>query len=137
MKMRSLLILLVVLFAASVAQAGTVYRWIDDTGVLCVTDDVKRVPAKYRDKAETLELPALAAYGRYTKVPSSVPSRLAGLREQATKRATVAPEKSCGTVTVRSERRDVGMLNKRYFIAEDRCGVLFDAPFYPEFVVRR
>ena len=135
--MRSLLVLLVVLFAVSVAQAGTVYRWVDDGKVLCFTDEVKKVPAKYQDKAETLELPALADYSRYTKAPSPVPSRLEELREQAAKRVPVVPEKDCGVVTIRTERRDVGRLNKRFFIAEDSCGVLFNAPFYPEFEIRR
>ena len=140
--MRRLLVVLTVLLAALLAfsamtRADTVYRWVDDGGVLCVTDDAKRVPAKYQDKAETLELPALADYSRYTKASSPVPPRLEELREQAAKRVPVVPEKDCGVVTIRTERRDVGRLNKRFFIAEDRCGVLFNAPCYPEFEVRR
>jgi hypothetical protein len=137
MKMRSLLVLLAILFTASVVQADTVYRWVDDGGVLCATDDVKRVPAKYQDRAEALELLALVDYSQYTKSSSPVPPRLEELRAKAVKRVPVVPEKDCGVVTIRSERRDAGMFNKRFFIAEDDCGVLFDALFYPDFGIYR
>lgn len=73
------------LFAVSVAQAGTVYRWVDDGGVLCFTDDEKRVPAVYQDKAEVFELGALADYSRYTKILNVFPPPLEGLREKAAK----------------------------------------------------
>ena len=47
-----------------------------------------------------------------------------------------AAKEDCGEIRVRSERRNVktnsGGSNARFFIAEDDCEVLFDAPYYPD-----
>ena len=142
--MRSLIIVLALVFTASVAQAeGTYFSWVTDDGVFSYTDDVKRVPVKYKEAAKELPFPKLVEYERFTSMVKGVPAeqeaaltaRLETFRS-VTVAARPAPE-DCGTVSLRSERRDVDGFNRRFYIAEDSCGVLFDAPFYPDFQVNR
>jgi len=54
------------LAAAAPATAGTLYRWKAADGSLAFTDDLKRVPERYRDKVETLTSEGLGDYQRYT-----------------------------------------------------------------------
>ena len=42
-------------------QGQTFYKWTDDTGHLYFTDDIEKVPERYRDQLKTLELPPLPA----------------------------------------------------------------------------
>lgn len=138
--MRNVFVVLVVTLASSVALADgptVAFKYVDDAGVVSFTDDEKRVPAKYKDRAEKVTLGELGDYERFTAV--TVAAEAAA--QVATAPAVVytapaATKQDCGTIRVRSERRDgesnSGGDNTRFFIAEDDCGVLFDAPYYPE-----
>jgi hypothetical protein len=144
-KMRNIFVVLIVVLAASVALADgptVAFKYVDDSGVVSFTDDEKRVPQKYKERAEKVTLGALGDYDRFT-VLAPVATTVESPRLTALRAANAAPvvttKPDCGTITVRSERRDVtdgasgtGSFNTRFFIAEDDCGVLFDAPYYPE-----
>jgi hypothetical protein len=144
-KMRNVFVVLIVTLAASVALADgatVAYKYVDASGVISFTDDEKRVPAKYKDVAEKVTLGELGDYERFTAL-STVGVTVESPRLTALRAANAAPvattKPDCGAVTVRSERRDVeggaggdGSFNTRFFIAEDDCGILFDAPYYPE-----
>jgi hypothetical protein len=141
-KMRNVFIVLIVVIAASVALAGgstVVFKYVDSSGALSFTDDENRVPEMYKAKAEKVTLGALEDYERFTAVsPAPEAEAAQAVTAPTVIVQTVAPatEQDCGTITVRSERRDVetnsGGSNTRFYIAEDDCGVLFDAPYYPE-----
>lgn len=146
--MRIAIVVLALVFAATVAQAeGTYFAWVTEDGVFSYTDDEKRVPAMYKDVAKELPFPKLAEYERLTAMGKGVPAEQAAaltarLERLRSVNVAVRPAtEDCGTVSIRSERRDVetnaGGSNARFFIAEDDCGVLYDAPFYPDFQVNR
>ena len=48
------------------AHAGTMYRWETDNGTLAFADDVKRIPDRYREKAEAIASQSLDGYHRFT-----------------------------------------------------------------------
>lgn len=52
------------------ALAGTMYSWRTRDGSQAFTDDPKRIPARYRDEAESRPMGHLEDYSRYT--PSEV-----------------------------------------------------------------
>jgi hypothetical protein len=54
------------LAAATPAAAGTMYRWKSDDGSISYTEDLKRVPERYRAKAEEITTDGLASYPRFT-----------------------------------------------------------------------
>lgn len=142
--MRSIIVVLALVFAATVAQAeGTYFSWVTEDGVFSFTDSEKRVPVKYKEAAKELPFVKLAEYKRLTTMVKGVPAEQEAAltaRLERLRSVTVAvrpASKDCGTVTLRSERRDHDGFNTRFYIAEDDCGVLFDAPFYPEFRVNR
>jgi hypothetical protein len=135
-KMRNIFVVLIVVLAASVALADgptVAFKYVDDSGVVSFTDEEKRVPVKYKDRAEKITLGGLGDYERFTAITVASTPRVVSAP------VTVqAPTKAdCGTVTFRSERRDHDGFNSRFYIAEDDCGILYDAPFYPDFIVRR
>jgi hypothetical protein len=137
-RMRNVFVVLIVAFAASVALANeptVAFKYVDASGALSFTDDEKRVPAKYKATAEKVTLGELGDYERFTAVtavPESVTeaTQVVGAPTVVVQAAPAKPD--CGTVTFRSERRDHDGLNSRFYIVEDACGVLFDAPYYPE-----
>jgi len=51
-----LFILLIFLILASSARA-TVYRWVDEKGVMNFTDEISKVPPDYRNKVEKVNIP--------------------------------------------------------------------------------
>lgn len=57
-------------FAAAIsappAHAGTMYRWETENGTLAFADDAKRIPARYRAKAEEMVSENLDGYRRFT-----------------------------------------------------------------------
>ena len=57
---------LVALAAAPAAEAGTMYRWETESGTLAYADDVKRIPDRYRAKAEAIVSENLDGYSRFT-----------------------------------------------------------------------
>jgi hypothetical protein len=74
--------------AAVPATAGTLYRWKADDGSVSYTDDLKRVPERYRDHVETIATDGLAGYERFTPTDAAatrdynekLTARLAALR---------------------------------------------------------
>ncbi len=48
-------IILFVFFVAEVSFSE-VFKWVDEKGVVCFTDDISQIPEKYRPKAEKVEL---------------------------------------------------------------------------------
>ncbi len=145
--MRNVFIVLIAVLASSVALADgstVVFKYVDSSGALSFTDDKNRVPEKYKARAEKVTLGSLSDYERFTRVGNicykytgvgcaTAPEspRLSALRVANTIPATT-PKQDCGLVTFRSERRDHDGFNSRFYIVEDNCGVLFDAPYYPE-----
>ena len=139
--MRNVLVVLIVVFVASVAMANeptVAFKYVNSAGVVSYTDDEKRVPKAYKAAAEQVTLGGLADYERFTPV-TVLP---VAVTAPAVQTAAPATKQDCGTVRVRSERRDgesnSGGDNTRFYIVEDDCGVLFDAPYYPDLnAVRR
>jgi hypothetical protein len=66
--MRLLLLLVAGSLALSgtAADAGTYYRWETEDGGLAFADDPKRIPERYRAKADLIETEGLGSYERYT-----------------------------------------------------------------------
>jgi hypothetical protein len=54
-KMKKLPILLILLMFAIPAQAATIYKWVDEKGVISFTDDYTKIPAAFRDRVEAEE----------------------------------------------------------------------------------
>ena len=52
------------LMTAAPAAAGTYYRYTTESGSLAFTDELKRVPARYRDAVEEIEARDLRDYER-------------------------------------------------------------------------
>jgi uncharacterized protein YfcZ (UPF0381/DUF406 family) len=50
--MRKLFILLILLAFVVPANAVTIYKWVDEKGVVSFTDDYNNVPSSYRDRVE-------------------------------------------------------------------------------------
>ena len=53
--MRKLLILLILFTFTVPAYAATIYKWVDEKGVVNFTDDYNNVPSSYRDRVEVKE----------------------------------------------------------------------------------
>jgi chromosome segregation ATPase len=53
--MRKFLILLILLVIAAPAYGATIYKWVDEKGVINFTDEYKKVPPAFRNRAETEE----------------------------------------------------------------------------------
>jgi hypothetical protein len=77
--------------AGGVATAGTLYRWETEDGGIAFADDLKRIPERYRAKAEPVAMEGLSAYERYTPTDPNaskdyaerLATRLEGLRAAA------------------------------------------------------
>ncbi len=54
------------------AGAGTIYHWRTDEGGYAFADDLKRVPARYRDRVETRETASIQDYARFTPVDGAI-----------------------------------------------------------------
>jgi hypothetical protein len=73
------------------AEAGTLYRWETAEGTLAFADDPKRIPERYRDVAEQIQVDGLEGYARFTPIDGAaeqarteqLAERLDGLREAA------------------------------------------------------
>ncbi len=131
--MRKILVVLVVVFAASVALAGgptVVFKYVDSFGTVSFTDDEGRVPAKYKAVAEKLTLGALADYDRFTAVAPVAPVAVAPTTQVVTA-PVAATKQDCGPVTRRSERRDHDGFNSLFWIIENDCGELYNGTGYP------
>ena len=72
-------ILFVVIWIVFLSPAyGEMYKWVDEKGTLHFTDDLSKVPEKYRPEAETLktpkESPSQEIVEKKTESPISLPS---------------------------------------------------------------
>jgi hypothetical protein len=126
-------------FVSTTAQAyTTVYRYVSESGVVSFADSKEAIPKKYRDAARTLTLSGgLKDCERCTVAVTPPHPRASRLLAVHGKHTHTEPKQECGTVRLRSERRDHDGYNTRFYIVEDDCGILFDAPFYPKFQVER
>jgi hypothetical protein len=76
---------------AAPAGAGTLYRWESDDGSIAFSDDPKRIPERYREKAEVIVSEGITGYSRYTPTDTNasrasheqLTERLDGLRAAA------------------------------------------------------
>ena len=74
---------------SSPAFANTVYSWTTDDGGVAYTDDIKRIPAKFRTAAKATQVGSLKSYPRYTPIErvnytsytERMTQRLQGLRQ--------------------------------------------------------
>jgi hypothetical protein len=57
-KMKKLLFILLILISAPSASAS-VYKWVDERGVLNFVDDYNRVPPAYRNHVEEISIPKM------------------------------------------------------------------------------
>lgn len=129
--MRSLLIVFLFSIFALSAQAGTIYKWTDDSGTFSFTDDIKRVPAKYQAKAVAGEMPAMADYSKFTPVETTS-SRVqlnARLQKFRAERKEVVRTETCpghGTVEqVRLSHKERGnTYNSLFYVLRNACGIV-------------
>lgn len=128
--MRSLLIALLFAFFAVSAQAGTIYKWTDEKGTFSVTDNIERVPVKYRAEAVAGEMPAIKDYDRFTAVTTSsrvlLNERLQKLRTE--RKVAVRDDECTGHATVEQVRRAYkergNSYNSMFYVIRNSCGVV-------------
>lgn len=65
--------------AASSANAEAIYRWTADSGEIAFTDDLDRIPARYRKQALQEKERGLANYSRFTRSAASLDEHRAAL----------------------------------------------------------
>jgi hypothetical protein len=131
LKMRNLILVLIVVLAATAAQADetVAFSYVDADGVVVFTDDEKQVPIAYKDVAKKTTLGSLGNYERFTPITKATPSRLEELRAL---NATSTPRlQACdGPVMVLRERRDydtttgttTNSYNSTFYTVRDSCG---------------
>jgi hypothetical protein len=54
--MKRLIFVLLFLFIFVSSASGTIYRWVDEKGVVNFTDDYSKVPPEYRNKVEVVNI---------------------------------------------------------------------------------
>jgi hypothetical protein len=59
------------------ATAGSFYRYETENGAVAFTDDVKHIPARYRDAAEPIARRSLDDFERFTPMAASQPASYA------------------------------------------------------------
>ena len=95
MRTKLLLSLLLGLSAVPAAAGAEMYRYETDEGTVAFTDDLKRVPSRYRAGAETLAIQKFWDYPRLTIVPrgatTEAGSSLAGPQDLAAAAEPTAP----------------------------------------------
>ncbi len=134
----------VILFFATTVEAsetsGEFYQWtLSDSGI-SVTDDVKRIPAKYQDIAVKRSFTDLAEVVKATEIIIPSADRTAALeasldrgRKLAARLATTPRTERCdGPITVAQERRDhtpkatswtgSNSYNSMFYVSRDSCG---------------
>lgn len=94
---------------ATPASAGTIYSWETADGHVAYTDDLKKVPARYRDAMRVSQSAGIEDYARFTGQDSArseshaqqLAERLAYLRSQSGARPAEMPyEQNVGVATV-------------------------------------
>lgn len=107
------------------AETGTLYRWESADGTVSFTDDVKRIPERYRADAATIDRTVLSDYGRFTPTDAAASAvhaerlsrRLEALRDanaavpEATEEAAPAVRP---TVATRATTRNVERRRRVY-----------------------
>jgi hypothetical protein len=83
--MKKLLFIFLILIFASSASA-TVYRWVDERGVVNFADDYNKVPPQYRSNVEEMSMPRMGSSN-----PSGAPSGKAIVNARSGERAKQAP----------------------------------------------
>jgi len=77
----SLAVGLLVATLAVPAAAGSFYRYETDDGGVAFTDDARRIPARYRDDAETIKRDGFDDFDRYTHAGPPSQAAFAGRTE--------------------------------------------------------
>jgi hypothetical protein len=139
--MRRIAIVVLILMLATAAHAGEIFRYVTSDGTVSFTDDVKRIPAAYKDVAETVVLEGeFKEFGRLSVItvdPTDLTSLVATkLVNRDFHRAFVS---TCdGHISVTSERVQFGDFNRTVYYVYDECGKLVSTTFsQPEVYIGR
>ena len=96
MMSRLTVVVLFCTFLAGPAQADT-FRYETEEGVLSFTDDLKRIPTIYRDRAVKIEFPPLKDYPRLSIVNTrEIEARKSAFVQKATKAVEERPVPEVG-----------------------------------------
>ena len=66
--MKRFIFVLLFLFIFASSASATIYRWVDEKGVVNFTDDYSKVPPKYRNKVEEVNIQKMGP-----SIPSQAP----------------------------------------------------------------
>jgi hypothetical protein len=130
---RIAIVVALILMMATTAYAGEIFRYVDSDGTISFTDDVKRIPAAYKDVAEKVvlegEFKNFDALTIVTVTPEIV------IPDVTFDRAFVA---CTGHVSVTSERVQFDDFNRTVYYVYDECGKLVSTTFsQPEVYIHR
>jgi hypothetical protein len=113
-----------ILMLATAAYAGDIFRYVDSDGTISFTDDVKRIPAAYKDVAEKIVLEGEFKNFDSLTIVTVTPEIVIPVVEVPT------PIETCdGFITVTSERRQFGDFNRTVYSVHDECGNLVSETF--------
>ncbi len=117
---------LILLAGDSMAQgetpAGSFYQWTNEEGVVSFTDDVKRIPSRYVDRAtlRTWEEVHASVEKRFTPESTTRPPHVWA---EAVLEPNPNRERNCtGHITVKQTRVREGAYNRQMFVVRDECG---------------
>ena len=84
--MKRFIFVLLFLFIFASSASATIYRWVDEKGVVNFTDDYSKVPSKHRNKVEEVNIQKMEP-----SLPSQVPPGKPTVGVQSGKAATQLP----------------------------------------------
>jgi hypothetical protein len=84
-------LLLVLSCAVSAAASASSYRYETDDGTLAMTDDLKRIPARYRDRVEVVPDRSLWDHPRLTVVPRGATNQAVWTPKEASEAPSAIP----------------------------------------------
>ena len=124
----------VVLLMLATVSRGEIFRYVDSYGTVSFTDDVKKIPAAYKDVAGKVILEGeFKTLGSLTIVTVTPEITIPGIEE-----GSEFVEPCDGVITVTSERRQFGDFNRTVYSVRDECGNLVSETFsQPEVNVQR
>ncbi len=142
--MRNIVAVVLILMLVTAAQAGEIFRYVDNYGAVSFTDDVKRIPAEYVLVTEKIVLGEFKDFDRLTIITVN-PTLPVVSMSKLTNRVTLdartgsAIVTNCtGHVSVTSERHQFGDFNRTIYLVHDECGELVSVTFYqPEVRIHR
>lgn len=127
--------------SAAEETARYFYQWVDEDGVAAATDDVKRIPSKYREAAQKREFAEVGEHAAITEVTIPGADYQASLEASLERQRKVAArtvenpnrtEDCDGPVTVKQERHErvpantswtgSNTYNSMFFVVRDSCG---------------